>query len=216
MGPPLRGGRSWAACPLRQGGAGARLSGLPCVGIRPERRGYPRAPQFLRPPRARHGAALNGRGWRTGGFRPRRAGRACDPSPSPPCRSAHLLLEEMACLGPSRASTAFAPRPCCGWRCRVWTGSSRVCIPASPWQCLHAPAPHPHRTRADASRPRCSPANPSFAAFGQRRSCRGPRWAETRHLPPTKPAHDRAGRGLDRRRDRRDAGGSPRSASHAT
>ena len=35
---------------------------------------------------------------------------------------------------------------------------------------------------ADASRPRGWQARISFAAFGQRRSCRGPRRAETRHL----------------------------------
>ena len=84
------------------------------------------------------------------------------------------------------------------------TGPFRACIQSSLWQYLPAlglalalglglaPAPHrtaphrtaPHRTRADASRPRCSPATLPFAAFRRRRSCRGPRWAETRHLPP--------------------------------
>ena len=95
------------------GWAGAWLSGLPCVGIRP---GRPHSAGSVVPTstaRSPWGRAEKG-GWRDRGFHSRRAGRACDPSPGPPCRSAHLLFEEGAGLGPSRASTASAPSERCG------------------------------------------------------------------------------------------------------
>src|ERR1700758_5860110 len=53
-----------------------------------------------------------------------------------------------------------------------------------------------------------------FAAKRWRAGCRGPRWAETAFLPTANAPTGRVGRGLDRRRDRRDAGGRVRSASH--
>jgi hypothetical protein len=67
---------------------------------------------------------------------------------------------------------------------------------------------------ADAKPPRCWPVAVAFAACGRRRGCLGPRWAETAFLPTANAPTGRVGRGLDRRRDRRDAGGRFRSASH--
>ena len=41
---------------------------------------------------------------------------------------------------------------------------------------------------ADAKRPRCWQVSVASAACGWRRSCRAPRWGETRHLFPSKPS----------------------------
>ena len=52
---------------------------------------------------------------------------------------------------------------------------------------------------ADAKRPRCWQVSVASAACGWRRSCRAPRWGETRHLFPNKPSSSgRADGGLDR------------------
>ena len=61
---------------------------------------------------------------------------------------------------------------------------------------------------ADATRPRGGPAGISFAACGRRAGCRGPRWAETRHLlPKANASTGRVGRGSARRLDRCGRGG---------
>ena len=52
---------------------------------------------------------------------------------------------------------------------------------------------------ADAKRPRCWQVSVASAACGWRRSCRAPRWGETRHLFPNKPSSSgRVDGGLDR------------------
>jgi hypothetical protein len=85
--------RCWLRCrfalasvALATGWAGAPLFGLPCVGIRPGRpdsAGSVASTSTARSPPDR----VQPRPGRTGGFHPRRAGRACDRSPCPPCRA---------------------------------------------------------------------------------------------------------------------------------
>ena len=63
---------------------------------------------------------------------------------------------------------------------------------------VHHPS-QPGPNHADAKRPRCRLATTKPAAFGRRRGCRGPRWAETRFCPlQDSLASGRAGRGSAR------------------
>jgi len=78
----------WLVVVARAAGrAGAPLPGLPCVGIRPGRRGF-RVRRRLDFHRALAvPAALNGHQGVPEPSARRRAGRACDRSPCPPCRA---------------------------------------------------------------------------------------------------------------------------------
>ena len=83
----------------------------------------------------------------------------------------------------ARPGTQLSVKAKAGSRLSIWTGAKRT------------------RSRAD-MRP---------AACGRRRGCRAPRWGETRFsIPSNSLASGRTGRGLDRWRDRRDAGMSAR------
>ena len=81
----------------------------------------PRAPQLRRPPRARRRAAFNGRGWRTGGFRPRRPGSPAQQAPAHPAAATPRHVEKREAAferglgidGPSRPRRC--PRPA-AWR----------------------------------------------------------------------------------------------------
>ena len=119
-----------------------------------------------------------------------------EPSPCPPCRSYFFALEEVACLAPSRGSTAS-------------------CWPHAANDLDHWPT---HGRFASAKSPRiakrCSRAETSFAEFGRRRGCRGPRWAEARSPSPNKEVAAAGWAGARIAANRDVAGGRLRSASH--
>ena len=63
-------------------------------------------------------------------------------------------------------------------RRRAYGSASRCLMASLTWGGSEAET----RGRADAKRPRCWQVSIASAAFGRRRSCRAPRWGETRHL----------------------------------
>ena len=140
----------------------------------------------------------------------RRGATACDPSPCPSCRWRHCLMGERSVSRPIEGLDSLrAVRTLRSSRRRAFGSASRCLMALLAWGGFEAETRGREASAVLASvrRIRSVRTAPKLSSPSMGR--------DTPPLPKADAPTGRVGRGLDRMRDRRDAGGSPRSANHA-